>query len=52
MLCLLPGHNNSVIAEGGGNWLITGKPVALVGRKTSCGAKLMATVGNTNRSKQ
>jgi uncharacterized Zn-binding protein involved in type VI secretion len=48
--CPLPGHNNCVIAEGDGNWLINGKPVALDGHKTSCGAILSATIGNATRA--
>lgn len=48
--CPLPGHSGCVIVEGDGNWTIDGKPVALNGHKTSCGASLIATVGNTERS--
>ena len=48
--CPLPGHANCKIIEGDPNWTINDKPVALNGHKTSCGATLIATVGNTERS--
>lgn len=48
--CPLPGHGPCVIVEGDGNWTIDGKPVALNGHKTSCGATLIATVGNHQRN--
>ena len=36
--CSKKGHNNCVIVEGDPNWVIDGRPVALEGHKTSCGA--------------
>lgn len=48
--CPKQGHSNCVIAEGDPEWLVDGKPVALEGHKTSCGATLIATLGNLDRS--
>lgn len=47
--CPLPGHNDCVIVEGDSTWLIDGIPVALEGHKTSCGARLIATIANAER---
>ena len=42
--CPQQGHGNSTIVEGDGSWLVGGKPVALEGHKTSCGAVLISTL--------
>ena len=47
--CPIPGHDNCVIVEGDTTWLIDGRPVALEGHKTSCGATLIPTVHNVER---
>jgi len=47
--CPLPGHTNCKIAEGDPNWTIDGKAVALHGHKVSCGATLIASIGNFTR---
>ena len=47
--CPLPGHGNCKIAEGDPSWTINGKAVALHGHKVSCGATLIASVGNVAR---
>lgn len=47
--CPKQGHSNCVIAEGDPEWLVDGKPVALEGHKTSCGAALISTLGMLNR---
>ncbi|MBM3115249.1 PAAR domain-containing protein [Jeongeupia naejangsanensis] len=44
--CPEKGHGSVTIVEGDPNWLIDGKPVALEGHKTSCGAALISTVPN------
>ena len=51
-ICTCPkkGHNNCTIAEGDPNWTIDGRPVALEGHKTSCGATLISTCGQLGRS--
>ncbi len=43
--CPLPGHSVCVIVEGSSLWSINGKAVALHGHKTSCGASLIASLG-------
>jgi len=48
-LCPIQGHQNCVIAEGDPKVLIDGVPVAFEGHATSCGAKLISTVGNSGR---
>lgn len=48
--CPRKGHSNCVIVEGDPNWTIDGVPVALEGHKTSCGATLISTLGNLDRS--
>jgi uncharacterized Zn-binding protein involved in type VI secretion len=47
--CPLPNHSNCTIVEGDPNWTIDGKPVALHGHKVSCGATLIASIGNFTR---
>ena len=42
--CPQQGYSNCTIVEGDGNWLVGGKPVALEGHKTSCGAVLISTL--------
>ena len=51
-ICTCPkkGHNNCTIAEGDPNWTIDGRPVALEGHKTSCGATLISTCAQLGRS--
>ncbi|MDR3479377.1 MAG: PAAR domain-containing protein [Burkholderiaceae bacterium] len=44
--CPIPGHSNCTIVEGDPNWTIDGKAVALHGHKVSCGATLIASIGN------
>jgi len=48
-LCPIQGHGSCVIAEGDPKVLIDGVPVAFEGHATSCGAKLISTVGNSGR---
>lgn len=48
--CPQPGYNGCVIVEGDSTWLIDAIPVALEGHRTSCGARLMATVTNAERN--
>jgi uncharacterized Zn-binding protein involved in type VI secretion len=48
-VCPIKGHVRCVIAEGDPQVLIDGVPVAFDGHKTSCGASLMSTVGNSGR---
>ncbi|MDR3413620.1 MAG: PAAR domain-containing protein [Formivibrio sp.] len=48
--CPIKGHGGCVIAEGDSNWTIDGVPVALEGHKTSCGASLISSSGNCNKS--
>ena len=42
--CPQNGHTNCVIIEGDPSWLVDGKPVALEGHLTSCGAVLFSTL--------
>ena len=49
-LCPIRGHDNCVIAEGDPHVLIDGVPVAFEGHATSCGAKLISTVGTSGRN--
>lgn len=44
--CPLPGHGVTQVVEGDGSYIIEGKPVALSGHKTGCGATLMSTIGD------
>ena len=48
--CPIPGHNNCTIAEGDPTYTIDGRPVALEGHKTSCGATLISTCSQFGRS--
>lgn len=43
VMCPKPGHENCVIVEGSTFWTIDGRPVALDGHLTSCGAVLLST---------
>jgi uncharacterized Zn-binding protein involved in type VI secretion len=47
--CPIPGHDNCVIVEGDPMWVIDGRPIALEGHKTSCGATLIPTIQNVAR---
>lgn len=42
--CPIPGHGGCVIVEGDPTWTIDGRPVALEGHLTSCGAALISTL--------
>lgn len=44
--CPIKGHDNCTIAEGEPDHVIDGVAVAYDGHKTTCGATLIATVGN------
>lgn len=44
-ICPVPGHQVCIIVEGDSSWTIDGRPVALHGCKTSCGASLISTRG-------
>ena len=48
--CPQNGHTNCVIIEGDPSWLVDGKPVALEGHLTSCGAVLFSTLKEVDRS--
>lgn len=48
--CPKPGHSNCVIAEGDPAWSIDGRAVALEGHLTSCGAVLISTLAQVQRS--
>lgn len=48
--CPKKGHDKCVIVEGDTTWSIDGVPVALEGHKTSCGATLISTLGNLERT--
>ncbi|TDR79836.1 PAAR domain-containing protein [Paludibacterium purpuratum] len=47
--CPKEGHSNCVIVEGDESWKVGGKAVALDGHKTSCGAVLIATLGEVGK---
>ncbi|RMC94643.1 PAAR domain-containing protein [Aquitalea palustris] len=47
--CPRNGHSNCSIVEGDSSWLVGGKPVALEGHKTSCGAVLISTMPEIGR---
>jgi uncharacterized Zn-binding protein involved in type VI secretion len=47
--CPRPGHRDCTIAEGDPNWVIDGRPVALEGHLTTCGAALISTLPNLDR---
>ncbi len=42
--CPIKGHGVCPIVEGDPTWLVGGKPVALEGHKTACGAALISTM--------
>ena len=42
--CPIPGHGVCPIVEGDPGWLVDGKPVALEGHKTACGAALISSM--------
>ncbi|XZG71796.1 PAAR domain-containing protein [Chitinibacteraceae bacterium HSL-7] len=42
--CPIPGHGVCPIVEGDPTWIVDGKPVALEGHKTACGAALISTM--------
>lgn len=48
--CPMRGHSGCTIVEGDPTHRIGGIPVAYEGHKTSCGASLIATLGNFNKS--
>jgi uncharacterized Zn-binding protein involved in type VI secretion len=48
--CPINGHGPAVIVEGDPDWIVDGKPVALEGHKTSCGAALIASVPQSGKS--
>jgi uncharacterized Zn-binding protein involved in type VI secretion len=48
--CPRRGHGDCAIVEGDAQWRIEGRPVALEGHKTACGAILKATVRELGRS--
>ncbi|WKB50894.1 PAAR domain-containing protein [Eleftheria terrae] len=47
--CPKKGHKNCTIVEGDPNYTIDGVPVAFEGHKISCGATLIATLGNFSK---
>jgi uncharacterized Zn-binding protein involved in type VI secretion len=47
--CPQQGHTSCTIIEGDPSWSIGGRPVALDGHKTSCGATLISTLGQVMR---
>lgn len=44
--CPIPGHGVTNVVEGDADYIVEGKPVALAGHKTGCGAQLISTIGN------
>lgn len=48
--CPIPGHGVVTIIEGDPNWQDNGRPIALEGHKTSCGASLISTLSTLFRS--
>jgi uncharacterized Zn-binding protein involved in type VI secretion len=44
-MCPVQGHQSCVIVSGNANHVVNGKQVAYDGDKTSCGAKLISTLG-------
>lgn len=44
--CPIPGHGVTKVVEGDADYIVEGKPVALAGHKTGCGAQLISTVDN------
>lgn len=47
--CPIPGHGVVTIVEGDSGWTDNGRPIALQGHKTSCGALLIATLPTLGR---
>ena len=50
--CPIPGHGVVTIVEGDSAWLDDGRPIALEGHKTSCGASLITTLPTLGRSSE
>lgn len=50
--CPIPGHGVVTIVEGDSTWLDGGRPIALEGHKTSCGASLISTLPTLGRSSE
>ncbi|SFN16120.1 Zn-binding Pro-Ala-Ala-Arg (PAAR) domain-containing protein, incolved in TypeVI secretion [Formivibrio citricus] len=48
--CPIPGHGTCPIVEGDASWIVDGRPVALEGHKTACGAGLISTIAEVGRS--
>lgn len=48
--CPIPGHGVVTIVEGDTAWTDDGKPIALEGHKTSCGASLITTLPTLGRT--
>ncbi|MCW7540672.1 PAAR domain-containing protein [Aquabacterium sp. A7-Y] len=48
-ICPKKGHKNCTIVEGDPNFTVDGVPVAFDGHKTSCGATLIASLGNFDK---
>ncbi|WP_263772922.1 PAAR domain-containing protein [Propionivibrio soli] len=48
--CPIKGHGAVTIVEGDASWSEDGRPVALEGHKTSCGASLISTLPTLGRS--
>ncbi|MGI4844591.1 MAG: PAAR domain-containing protein [Janthinobacterium lividum] len=44
--CPIKGHDNCMVAEGDPTHVIDGVAVAYDGHKTTCGASLVASIGN------
>jgi uncharacterized Zn-binding protein involved in type VI secretion len=44
--CPMPGHGETKVVGGDAEYVVEGKPVALAGHKTGCGAALISTVGD------
>ncbi|MFT3849480.1 MAG: PAAR domain-containing protein [Propionivibrio sp.] len=49
--CPIPGHGVATIVEGDAEWTDHGRPIALQGHQTSCGASLISTLPTLGRSK-
>lgn len=47
--CPIKGHLGCTIAEGDPSWIVDGKPVALEGHKTTCGASLISTFSEVGK---
>lgn len=44
--CPIPSHGVTKVVEGDADYTVEGKPVALAGHKTGCGAVLISTIGD------